>query len=157
MKTTSKKQKFVGVRKLIDADTGEAIPAQLTEIEDRDFNFHKVWMQHLILSLSGISNKKIELAFWIIDNLNNDNMLIASQRDIAIKTGLSLNTVTLTMKALQEGEIPFLRKVQSGVYQVNPEVLFKGKHNKRMAIVFDYSKNMTSVDGDENKKNESEK
>ena len=70
---TSKKQKLIGVQPYINPNTGELIPMQVVQVEDRDFNFHKVWLQHLINSLDSISNQKLRLAFWIIENLNKDN------------------------------------------------------------------------------------
>lgn len=135
---TSKKQKFIGSKVLVDLDTGEKYPMQLNVIEDRDFNFHKVWMQNLIYSLDEISNQKLRLAFWIIDNLNSDNQLIMTQRKIAEKTGISLQTVSKTMKILCEGDLPFLQKINSGAYMVNPNVLFKGSHNNRMGVCYQY-------------------
>lgn len=138
MKTTSKKQKFVDVRTFTDNETGEIIPMQVTEITDKDFNFHKLWLRHFIDSLDKITNKRIELAYWILDNLDNENKLIATQRTIAEKTKISLDTVRITMKALQEGEPPFLIKIQSGVYQVNPEIIWKGSHGSRMGVCYNY-------------------
>ena len=104
--TTAKKQKFVGVKVVVDPETGEAYPMQMNKIEDRDFNFHKVWLQHLVNSLDGISNQRLRLAFWIIDNLDKENKLVMTQRAIAAGSGMSLNTVIRTMKALQEGDPP---------------------------------------------------
>lgn len=142
MAVTSKKQKFVGIQEYINPQTGEVVPMQVTKLEDRDFNFHKVWLQHLITSLDEISNKKMELAFWIIENLNTENQLIMTQRTISQKTGISLGTVRDTMKALQNGKPAFLVKINSGAYQVNPQVIWKGSHGKRMGIVFDYVDNV---------------
>lgn len=148
IKTTSKKQKLVGTQTYIDSSTGEAIPMIITSIEDRDFNFHKVWLEHLIMSLDEITNRKMELAFWIIDNLNRDNMLTMTQRQIIEKTGLSMKTVSTTMRLLQDGEVPFLKKLHSGLYQVNPDVIYKGSHTSRMGIVFDYTKSDTKKQQD---------
>ena len=135
---TTKKQKFVGFKELIDAETGEVIPVQLNEIEDRDFNFHKVWLRMFIEGLDGIANKKMKLAFWIIDHLNKENQLIYTFKRMAEETGLSENTVILTMKELQKGNPPFLKKLQSGVYVVNPEILYKGSHRGRMGIIYQF-------------------
>ena len=135
---TSKKQKFVGYKTLIDPETGESYPMQMNVIEERDFNFHKVWLQHLVNSLDGISNQRLRLAFWIIDNLDYENKLVMTQRAIAEKSGMSLNTVTKTMKALQEGTPSFLVKINSGAYRVNPEVIWKGSHSNRMGICYEY-------------------
>lgn len=153
---TSKKQKFIGYKELKDTETGEIYPMQLNVIEDRDFNFHKVWLQNLIMSMDSIANQKLKLAFWIIDNLNKENMLVMTQRVIAEKSGISLKTVSTTMKLLcdqQEDDcIPFLQKVNSGAYRVNPNVLFKGSHNNRMGVCYQY----VTTDEEQKKKKEGE-
>ena len=140
MKTT-KKQKFVGYKELVDPDTGEKYPMQMNVLEDRDFNFHKVWLQHLVNSLDAISNQKLRLAFWIIDNLDKENQLIMTQRAIAKASGMSLQTVSRTLKALceaPEGSPAFLQKINSGAYRVNPDVIFKGSHSNRMGVCYEY-------------------
>lgn len=135
---TTKKQKFVGYKNLVDPETGENYPMQMNVLEDRDFNFHKVWLQHLVNSLDSISNQKLRLAFWIIDNLDRENKLTMTQRTIAQKSGMSYQTVSRTMKALQEGEPAFLVKINSGAYRVNPDVIWKGSHSNRMGICYEY-------------------
>ena len=112
--TTSKKQKFVGVKEFLDPTTNTLVPMQITTIEERDFDFSKVWMRNLINSMDDIVNQKMRLAFWIIDNLNKENQLIMTQRKIAEKTGISLKTVSSTMKMLCEpenGSLPFLQNL----------------------------------------------
>ena len=142
IKTT--KNKIVGQETLVRASTGEVIPAMIVaEGQEKDFNFHKIWLEHLIQSVDGIVNKKLKLAFWIIDNLDKENKLVATQRKIAEKTGMSLFTVTETMKALQEGDMPFLKKINSGAYLVNPDIIWKGNTGPRMAVVYEFDK-MTS-------------
>lgn len=153
---TTKKQKFVGTKTLIDPETGESYPMQLNVIEDRDFNFTKVWLQHLINSLDEISNQKLRLAFWIIDHLNKENQLVMTQRAIAEQSGISLQTVSRTIKALCESsnDSPaFLQKINSGAYRVNPDVLFKGSHSNRMGICYEYqevNRKNKQKKGDEN-------
>ena len=60
---TKKKQKFVGYKELVDPETGETYPMQMNVLEERDFNFHKVWLQHLVNSLDSISNQKTQTSF----------------------------------------------------------------------------------------------
>lgn len=136
---TSKKQKFVGYKTLVDPETGEAYPMQMNVIEDRDFNFHKVWLQHLVDSLEGISNQRLRLAFWIINNLDRENKLTMTQRAIAEKSGMSLQTVSRTLRALQTSTPAFLVKINSGAYRVNPDVIFKGSHNNRLGVCWEYN------------------
>ena len=135
---TTKKQKFVGFKEFIDAETGEIIPMQLNQVEDRDFNFTKVWLRTFIEGLDGIANKRMKLAFWIIDNLNKENQFIGTFKKMADETGLSEYTVIMTMRELQKGNPPFLKKLQSGVYQVNPDILYKGSHKSRMGVIYEF-------------------
>lgn len=135
---TTKKQKYIGYKTLVDPETGETYPMQINVLEDRDFNFHKIWFKHLVQSLDEICNQKLRLAFWIIDNLDRENKLTMTQRQISEGAGISIQTVSRTMKALQEGDMPFLVKINGGCYRVNPDVIFKGSHSNRMGVCYEY-------------------
>jgi DNA-binding transcriptional regulator YhcF (GntR family) len=135
-KCTRKKTKFVGTRNLIDEITGEVIQVKEISIEERDANFHKIWLGHIIQALDMIGNQKIKILSFILDNLNRDNQLIMTQRKLSEKCGVSYQTVTITMKSLQNAD--FLIKINSGTYQVNPNAIFKGGTGERMRILFNY-------------------
>lgn len=132
---TTKKVKFVGTQQMIDMD-GVIHEMQVTDIEDRDFNFHKVWMKSFISTLDMVGNQKTRLAFWIIENLNKENQLTMTYRQISNASGISLDTVSKTMSILLESD--FLRKINQGCYMVNPDVLFKGSRNGRLNILNQY-------------------
>ena len=134
--TTRKKVKIIGTETYIKQSTGELKEMQLIDIEERDFNFHKVWLQHILNSIDLIGNQKTKLAFWIIEHLNKENQLTMTQRQIAQKSGISLDTVRLTMKALLDSN--FLVKQNIGVYMVNPDVVFKGGKTDRLNILIQY-------------------
>lgn len=151
VQTTHRRQKIITTREMIDPITGEVTPVIYSKIEDRDFNFHKVWLEHFISALDEITNKKLKLAFWIIKNLDYENKLVMTQRAIAEKSGMSYKTVTDTMKALQNGNPPFLQKINSGAYKVNPDILWKGKHSNRMGVIFEYDKETTDDEKNDQK------
>ena len=134
---TRKKVKVIGTENYIKQDTGEIKEMQVINVEERDFNFHKVWLGHIITSIDLIGNQKTKLAFWIVENLNKENQLIMTQRKIAEKTGMSIQTVSHTIKALIESN--FLVKINSGAYRVNPDVLFKGGKNDRLNVLIEYT------------------
>ena len=134
--TTRKKVRIIGTETYIKRDTGEIKDMQLIDIEERDFNFHKVWLQHILNSIDLIGNQKTKLAFWIIEHLNKENQLIMTQRKIAENAGISIDTVRLTMKALMDSN--FLIKINSGAYMVNPDVVFKGGKSDRLNILIQY-------------------
>lgn len=135
--TTSKKLKYSGTEKFINVETGELEIMHVNSIEERDFNFTKVWMRNFITTLDIVGNQKTRLCFWIIDNLNKDNQLTETLRSIVEKTGISLETVRITLKILMDAD--FLRKIRHGLYIVNPDMVFKGTHNARLNILNQYT------------------
>ena len=118
--------------------TGEVETMQVISIEDRDFNFHKIWLKNILATFDLIGNKKVKLAMWIIDHLDSENKLIGTQRAIASQSGFSLTTVSETMVALQEAD--FLQRINSGAYRINPDIIFKGSKTDRMNVLFEYRK-----------------
>lgn len=134
---TEKKVKVIGTQQYINAQTGEIEEMQVTNIEERDFNFTKVWLSNFLLTLDIIGNQKIKIAEHIIDNLDKENRFIGTIRSIAKETNTAPQTVNLTLKALLDAD--FLRKVQTGVYIVNPNIVFKGSHGARLNVLNSYS------------------
>lgn len=136
MVNTRKKVKVIGTETYIKRDTGELTEMQVVEIEEKDANFHKLWLGHILQSIDLIGNQKTKLAFWILNNLNSDNQLIMTQRKIADKSGMSYQTVSRTIKALIDSN--FLVKINSGAYRINPNVMFKGGKTKRLNVLLQY-------------------
>lgn len=134
---TQKKMKIVGTQQFINVQTGEVEDFQVTSIEERDFNFHKVWMKNFINTLDLVGNQKTKLCFWIIDNLDKENQLCMTYRQISEKTNISLETVRITMKLLLEAD--FLRKINMGCYVVNPDILYKGSRSGRLNVLNTYT------------------
>ena len=135
--TTSKKVKVVGTQDFIDATTGEIVQMQVSKYEERDFNFTKIWMRDFILSLEIIGNKKMDVAFWVIEHINSENMLVGTIRNMANELNVSTQTVQLTLNALIESGL--LKRLQSGLYMINPNIVFKGGHQKRLNILHQYT------------------
>ena len=138
-KTTRRKMKIVGKQAYIDQETGEMNEVQVIDIEERDANFHKIWLSHILNSIDLIGNQKTKLAFWILDNIDSENQLIMTQRKIAKNSGISLYTVSETLKVLMDSN--FLQKINSEAYRVNPNVLWKGGKSARMNVLFKYHQN----------------
>lgn len=136
MSTTRKKVKVIGTETYIKQDTGELSEMQVISIEERDANFHKLWLGHIIQSIDLIGNQKTKLAFWILENLDTENKITMTYRQISEKSKMSYQTVYRTMNALLDSN--FLTKINSGAYRVNPDVLFKGGKGQRLNVLFQY-------------------
>ena len=137
MANTTKKVKVIGTRKYINRDSGEIEDFQVVNIEERDFNFHKIWLNHIINSLDLIGNQKTRLAFWIVDNLDKENKLTMTYRQITEKSGISYQTVSRTMKSLIESN--FLQQINQGAYRINPNIIFKGTRSGRLNLLYQYN------------------
>ena len=134
---TTKKVRIVGTQDYINPQTGEFISMQVTSIEERDFNFHKIWMRSFLATLDLVGNQKSKVAYWIIEHINRENMLPCTYRQIASATGISLETVRRTMQVLLDAN--FLRRINQGCYIINPDIMFKGTRAGRLNVLTQFS------------------
>lgn len=132
------KTRVIGTQQYVNVNTGELREMQVIESteDNKDFNFHKLFMRDFIRAIDIISNKKTKICYWIIDNINKDNQLLYSYRQISEITGISYSVVAETVKALLDAD--FLRKYGK-VLIVNPDIIFKGSAIRRANILHTYS------------------
>lgn len=141
--TASKGSKNVSIktRTLIDQETGELVETTEIESKAKDINFHKIFIAHIIEALDSIGNQKIKLLTFLLAHKNNENQIIMTQRDMAKKSEISLQTVSSTLKLLIQHD--FIIKQSASVYLINPNMLFKGSGQKRMSILLTYTETQT--------------
>ena len=132
------KTRVIGTQQYVNVNTGELREMQVIESteDNKDFNFHKLFMRDFIRAIDIVSNKKTKICYWIIDNINKDNQLLYSYRQISEITGISYSVVAETVKALLDAD--FLRK-HCKVLIVNPDIIFKGSAIRRANILHTYS------------------
>ena len=132
------KTRVIGTQQYVNVNTGELREMQVIESteDNKDFNFHKLFMRDFIRGIDIVSNKKTKICYWIIDNINKDNQLLYSYRQISEITGISYSVVAETVKALLDAD--FLRK-HGKVLIVNPDIIFKGSAIRRANILHTYS------------------
>ena len=146
-----RRNKVVPIQEL-DPSTGEVIPAQKVtcETKEGDFNYKKIWFFNFLLGVESITNKKMELAFFILGQANRKNQIMMTQEEISKKSGVSIATVKRTMKALLEGPVPILIKKSNSIYLINPDVMWQGSFTNRMVVRYEF--NETKEYNDQNKK-----
>lgn len=150
-KNTSTKMTKIGTQQFVNKDTGEVETFNIIEEHDQDFNFEKIWLGHLLESLEVLGNAKIKVLNHLLAIKNSDNQIIATQRQLANDVGVSVPVVNETIKKLVQANA--IVQVTNGVLMLNPEVIFKGKHEKRMNILLRYSKSKT-IEGECEEKEE---
>ena len=122
-------------RHFVDIDTGEQITVdQITKRVYGSKNFWKVYLMDFLTILGIIDNKQVDIFIYIVENTNpSNNLFIGTYRKIAEDIGASSATIAKIMKKLQANN--FIRKVQNGVYLVNPNILMKGNDQKRQILL----------------------
>ncbi len=135
-KTTSRKTKILGTQQYVNSTTGEVIDCQVMEVEERDANFQKFWLGHVLAAVDELSNAKMKILFYIFSNVDySNNILPKTIAEIVEETGISNKTIIETLKILHQYDI--IRR-KTGIIFLNPNVLFKGGINKRQAVLIKY-------------------
>ena len=138
-KTNKKKVKVIGSEEYINSRTGEVETFNVIRIEDRDFNFHKIWLAHILDAIDELGNAKIKVLTYLLENRQHaSNMVVRSYEEIARDTGTSVSTVVRTVKCLEKHDILRRKKGTTGILFLNPNVIFKGPLGNRLRVLFDY-------------------
>lgn len=103
-----------------------------TDTPEKDHGFHKIFLDDFISSLNSIANQKTKIFCWIIGHMKKNNEFQSSYREIAKETKTSYATVAETMETLQKEN--FLRKRSSGIYIINPDIIFWGTYERRVQV-----------------------
>ena len=133
-----KKQKVIGKQNYINQETGEIIETTVIEKKvEQDFGWNKVWLSDLLNVIELVGSKKLKIVKYILNEMNtNNNIVFFTQRGLSKKLELSLGVINETIKILVESD--FMKKIQNGVYQINPDILVKGNTSKRLNLLVKY-------------------
>jgi DNA-binding transcriptional ArsR family regulator len=123
----------------INQRTGEIIETQTLSREvkgDVDIGFEKLWVGHILDAVQEVGNAKMQVLFWLIRNKDRNNMVRGTVRQIAETLGVSKTTVSGLMTALRKANVVQLE--YGGRWMLNPAVVFKGGHSRRMNVLIRY-------------------
>lgn len=100
-------------------------------------HFYRVWLSDLLYHLNLISNsRQMDVLFYILDNVNSDNLFIGTNRAIAEATKASTKTVNTIIKKMIEADLITVK--QRGVYMVKPTLLMKGDNVRKHRLTIEY-------------------
>ena len=136
MASTKKVTRVVGTQEYLNTTTGQIEEFQVVEIEERDANFQKIWLGHILSAIDEISNAKMKLLFFLLQEaVKLDNIIPLTTDEISQQSGVSKATVVRTLQILEKHNIV---KRKTGVVMLNPNVVFKGGYGKRMNVLMKY-------------------
>lgn len=100
-------------------------------------HFYRVWLSDLLYHLNLISNsRQMDVLFYILDNVNSDNLFIGTNRAIAEATKASTKTVNIIIKKMIDADLMSMK--QRGVYMVKPTLLMKGDNVRKHRLTIEY-------------------
>mgnify|MGYP000275826476 CR=1 FL=1 len=135
-----KTQMVVGTRQIPNLETGEMETVTVIDKNiDADFNFHKIWLADVLNVLNSFGNRKIRLITYLLAQMRNSDNTVSTGtlREIATDTGISYPTVQVTMKELEESNV--IKKIKTGTYQFNPDIIMKGNSEKHRNLLIRYN------------------
>jgi hypothetical protein len=121
----------------MDIESGEVLDMEVVsknyDILDRK-GWRRVYMADLMAAIEQIGNKKIQVLEYLVDNMDANNFINKSQRQIAKESGISLKTITETFGALYETNL--IIKTRNG-YAFNGEIIgaFGSKEKNKMLLI----------------------
>jgi hypothetical protein len=105
---------------------------------EKDFNFHKIWLQDVLNVLDSFGNKKILVLSYLLKIMRNeDNTFSGTYREIAQVINVSVKTVNVVFNELFESN--FIKKISSASYRFNPDIIIKGRGEKRKNLLIKYN------------------
>lgn len=130
-------QTLIGSQKkrLQDLDTGEIIEVdQITKRALGQKQFWKIYLMDFLQVLGGFEYKQLDVLIYILEHTDaSTNTFIGTYRKMAEKINVSVDTVKRTINLLIIKN--FLKRIQTGVYQVSPNIMMKGNEHKKQLLL----------------------
>ncbi|EAL3911381.1 replication/maintenance protein RepL [Campylobacter upsaliensis] len=109
----------------------------------RDTGFFKMFYQNFIEVLESYfsgSKFKVSVLKLLLLNADKENCIFATSAEMAKALDTTQQNVSKELKALQN--CGFIKKIKNGVYQINPDYLFKGSTGARQAAKEKFKKSL---------------
>lgn len=146
-KSTAGTRVVVGHDEYVNQRTGEVEEFAVMRVQQADWNFEKIWLFRLLEALNLTGSAKVKVLTWMLDNRDQENRIIATQKRIAEGADVSQRTVNgLIREMMEEG---LLSSIQSGVYRLDPDLIWRGSSNSRMNILMQFEKELPNDDEEE--------
>ena len=124
----------------IDIDTGEAtgeiIDVDVVVKEIPRTGFSITYLSTIVSLIENVGNKKMQVVKYILQNMNPQNMLIETVREISEHSACSKQTVNQTLQLL-EGAGIIARK--TGCIMLTPKLIHKGNAQKERFLMMKFN------------------
>lgn len=131
---------YKGKKRVKDLDTGEIFEIDyIKKTTDRHLKggWRRVYLGDFLEVLLEIGNTKIKVLEYILNNLDSNNKLTMSIRQVAIRVGISYQTTFETFKKLEEKGL--IRKIDTAWVVMPSFVSTFGSDAKNARLLTEYS------------------
>lgn len=136
----------VGYDEYINARTGEVTEFAVLRMQNVDYNFEKIWLYKLLEALDLTGSAKVKVLSWMLEHRDSENRIIATQARIAEGAEVSQRTVNKLIRDMMAESL--ISSIQSGVYRLNPDLIWRGKNHKRMSILMEFAREVSDTTSD---------
>lgn len=122
-----------GLKRYQDLDTGEVIEATevIKKVERNGFMI--TYLSAIINLIDSLGNKKMQVVKYILNHMEkSNNTLIITSRELSEKTKVSLQTVTDTLKILEDAGII---KRRTGAIMIHSDLIHRGSAKKEKLLL----------------------
>lgn len=133
----------------IDPDTGELIgDVRCVDVVVKEVprtGFAITYLSSIINLIDSIGNKKMQVVKYVLKNMDSNNILLQTVREVSEGSGCSIQTVNDTLKILGDAGI-IARK--TGAIMLSPKLVHKGNARKErflMAKFIEINHNATDI------------
>ena len=142
---SKRKKRFVTIAlptpvEIVNQQTGEVkeVSQFIVPVGDKDSDFCKVYNRY-ISRISDLSRSERKVFDWCIANMDYENkVLILNKTKVSSEIGIALKTLYNCLSSL--GKKGFLKKLENGLYLVNPAIACKTSVSKKDGILIQFVK-----------------
>jgi len=142
---SKRKKRFVTIAlpspvEVVNRETGEVYTVSqfIVPVGDKDSDFCKVYNRY-ISKISDLSRSERKVFDWCIANMDYENkVLILNKTKVSNKIGIAVKTLYNCLSSLTKKG--FLKKLENGLYLVNPAIACKTSVSKKDGILIQFVK-----------------
>lgn len=121
----------------VNKRTGEEIEANQVVRKTSRNGFMITYLTAIVQLIDTLGNKKMQVVKYILENMDKStNTLIVTSRELAKKSNVSLQTVTDTLKTLENAQIITRR---TGAIMIHSDLVHRGGKEKEQFLLARFS------------------
>jgi AraC-like DNA-binding protein len=128
----------IDTKQLIDAKTGEVYDVeQIFKLIYGQKQFWKCYLMDFMAVLGIIDSRQLDIFIYICEHTNpSNNQFAGTYKKISKDLQVSERTIATILKKLQEHK--FIKRIQNGLWAINPRLLMKGGERKKQILLSYY-------------------